>query len=192
MARPRGTKEQRQQAMRLATGAGKFIGYIRVSTSGQEQNGHSLEGQIARLRMTAEAEGLELVDIVQDVESGAKQRDGLDALWQRLRDGEAEGVLIMRLDRLGRSLAALAALVDEAKKLQASILAVDGGWQIRRGEVNGALPVLMGVAEMERDLISRRTREGLAAAKAKGVQRTPARWRIGQPHFAARGRQSHR
>lgn len=175
MARPRGSREQRQRDMRLAKGAGKMLGYIRVSTTGQEQNGHSLDGQITRLKMVADAEGLQLVDVVQDVESGAKQRDGLDSLWKRIRDGEAEGCIIMRLDRLGRSLKDLAALIDEAKKLKASILAVDGGWQIRHGEeINAALPVLMGIAEMERGLISRRTKEGLAAARQKGV-------RLGRP-----------
>ena len=46
-----------------------------------------------------------------------------------------------------------------------------GGWQVRQGkDENSALPVLMGVAEMERALISRRTKEGLAAARAKGVK----------------------
>lgn len=174
MARPRGSKAERARAMRLQTGGGKFLGYIRVSTAGQEQEGHSLDGQEARLRLLAEAEGLELLEIVQDVESGAKQRDGLDAAWERVRKGEAEGLIIMRLDRLGRSLKDLAALKDEAKELQASILAVDGGWQVRRGEPNGALSVLMGVAEMERELISRRTKEGLAAARRKGK-------RLGRP-----------
>ena len=174
MARPRGTRQERDRALRLASGGGKFLGYIRVSTAGQEQDGHSLDGQAARLRLLAEAEGLELLEIVQDVESGAKQRDNLDAAWARVQSGEAEGLVIMRLDRLGRSLRDLAALKDEAKELQASILAVDGGWQVRRGEVNGALSVLMGVAEMERELVSRRTKEGLAVARRKGQ-------RLGRP-----------
>ena len=171
MARPRGSRKQRDDEARLMTGAGRMIGYIRVSTSGQQENGHSLAGQNKALRDSADREGLTLVDVVQDVESGAKQRDNLDAAWERVKAGEAEGIMFLRLDRLGRSLAALAALVDEAEKLKASLYAVEGGWQIRRGEtVNSALPVLMGVAQMERSLISRRTKEGLAAARAKGVR----------------------
>jgi len=147
-----------------------MIGYMRVSTSGQEANGHSLAGQRARLADAAAREGFVLVDVVQDVESGAKQRDGLDAAWARVKAGEAEGIAFLRLDRLGRSLAALASLVAEARDLGASLYAVEGGWQLRHGQdVNGALPVLMGVAEMERAMISRRTKEGLAAARAKGV-----------------------
>ena len=171
MARPRGTRKQREQAARMTTGAGRMIGYVRVSTAGQEQNGHSLDGQRTRLQEAAKREGFELVGILHDVESGAKQRDGLDAAWERVKVGQAEGIAFLRLDRLGRSLAALAGLVQEARDLGASLYAVEGGWQLRQGQdVNGALPVLMGVAEMERAMISRRTKEGLAAARAKGVK----------------------
>jgi len=171
MPRPRGTTRERAQERRLSMGGGKLIGYVRVSTIGQETNGHSLEGQRARLAQAAEAEGFELVEIVEDVESGAKRRDGLDGAWERVRAGEVEGVAFLRLDRLGRSLAALAQLVAEARDLGASLYAADGGWQVRRGEdASAALPVLMGVAEMERQMISRRTKEGLAAARAKGVR----------------------
>ena len=175
MARPRGSKKQRAQAARMTTGAGRMIGYVRVSTTGQQENGHSLDGQVARLKDAAAREGFELVGILQDVESGAKQRDGLDAAWERVKIGQAEGIAFLRLDRLGRSLASLASLVAEARELGASLYAVEGGWQVQGGaDVNAALPVLMGVAEMERALISRRTKEGLAAARAKGV-------RLGRP-----------
>jgi len=115
MARPRGTRQQRQQALRLANGAGKFIGYIRVSTAGQEQNGHSLQGQITRLQEVADREGFDLLEVVQDVESGAKRRDGLDDVWARVRAGEAEGILFPKLDRLGRSQLHLASLVEQAR-----------------------------------------------------------------------------
>jgi len=171
MARPRGSRKQREQDRRLATGAGRMLGYIRVSTSGQETNGHSLDGQIARLRAAAEAHKVELLEIVQDVESGAKQRDGLDAVWDRVLTGEAEGILFPKLDRLGRSQLHLASLVKEARDRGISLLSSDEGWQVERGELrNEALPFLIALAQVERERISRRTKEGLAAARAKGVQ----------------------
>lgn len=170
MARPRGTKKQREAEKRLMTGAGRFIGYIRVSTAGQECNGHSLDGQAARLREAAAREGVDLVDVVQDVESGAKQRDGLDDVWARVRAGEAEGVLLPKLDRLGRSQLHLASLVREACDRGISLLSSDEGWHVCRGELrNEALPFLIALARVERERISRRTKEGLAAARTEGV-----------------------
>ena len=57
MPRPRGTTRERAQERRLSMGGGKLIGYVRVSTIGQETNGHSLEGQRARLIQAAERRG---------------------------------------------------------------------------------------------------------------------------------------
>lgn len=169
MARPRGSKKQREQQARLATGGGRFIGYIRVSTADQEENGHSLAGQVARLQEAAAREGVELLDVVQDVKSGAKQRDGLDEVWARVLAGEAEGILTPKIDRLGRSQLHLASLVEDARRRGISILTSDEGWQVRRGAlVNETLPFLIALAQVERERISRRTKEGLAAAKSKG------------------------
>lgn len=160
---------------RLAKGAGKFIGYIRVSTSGQEQNGHSLQGQVARLHEAADREGFDLLEVVQDVESGAKQRDGLDDVWARVQAGEAEGIMFPKLDRLGRSQLHLASLVEQARDQGITLFSSDEGMQVYRGKLqNEALPFLIALAQVERERISRRTKDGLAAAKAKGI-------RLGQP-----------
>jgi DNA invertase Pin-like site-specific DNA recombinase len=170
MARPRGTKKQREQQARLITGAGRFIGYIRVSTADQGTNGHSLDGQITRLHEAATREGIALVDLVRDVESGAKQRDGLDDVWARVTAGEAEGILFPKLDRLGRSQLHLASLVEQARDQGISLLSSDEGWQVFRGELrNETLPFLIALAQVKRERISRRTKEGLAAARTKGV-----------------------
>ena len=171
MARPRGTAMQRRQAERLVNGAGRFIGYIRVSTVGQDTNGHSLAGQTTRLQEAARREGVELVDIVHEVESGAKQRDELDEVWKRVRAGEAEGILFPKLDRLGRSQLHLAECVEVAQAEGISLLSSDEGWHVQRGRlVNEALPFLIALAQVERERISRRTKEGLQAAREKGVR----------------------
>ena len=171
MATTRDIKERRATTTRPEGCAGKFIGYCRVSTRAREENHYSPEGQVALLHARAALEGIEIIQVVQDTENGAKQRDGLGGVWRRVLAGEAEGLVFLRLDRLGRSLTALATLVDEARLHGCSLLAVDGGWQVRRGEiVSYSLSVLMGVAQTERELTSRLTREGLAAAKSKGVR----------------------
>jgi DNA invertase Pin-like site-specific DNA recombinase len=52
-----------------------------------------------------------------------------------------------------------------------SLLSTDEGWQVKGGELrNEALPFMIALAQVERERISRRTKEGLAAARAKGVK----------------------
>ena len=175
MPRPRGSTKQREHRRRLVTGGGRMIGYIRVSTAEQGSNGYSLDGQEERLQAAAEREGVELVEVVCDVKSGAKQRDGLDEAWARVVAGEAEGILFPKLDRLGRSQLHLASLVEQARDQGLSLLSSDEGWQVYRGELrNEALPFLIALAQVERERISRRTREGLAVVKRSGK-------RLGRP-----------
>ena len=57
MPRPRGSRKQREQEARLATGRGRLVGYLRVSTEGQQNHGHSLAGQEQRLREACERAG---------------------------------------------------------------------------------------------------------------------------------------
>lgn len=175
MPRPRGTQKQREAEKRLARGKGKFIGYIRVSTAEQGTKGHSLEGQRRRLHDFAEREGYQLLDVICDVESGAKERDGLREAQERITAGEAEGLIFPKLDRVGRSQLHLARLIEWAREHSVTLISTDEGIQVYRGVLrNEALPFLIALAQVERERISRRTKEGLAAAKRKGI-------RLGRP-----------
>lgn len=171
MARPRGNGKERQREARLATGAGRMIGYVRVSTQAQGATGHSLAGQVTRLQEVAAREGLELVDVVQEVESGAKERDGLAEVQSRIMAGEAQGIMFPKVDRLGRNQIHLLKVVAWAVAEGVDLLAADEGWQVRDGKkVDKMLPIRLAIAEMELERIRERTRDGLAAAKAKGIK----------------------
>jgi DNA invertase Pin-like site-specific DNA recombinase len=170
MARPRGIGKQRVRQARLAKGAGRLIGYVRVSTAEQGERGHSLDGQRERLAEVCAREGYELCDVVSDIESGAKQRPQFEEAWRRVLAGEAEGLVFPKLDRVGRSQIHLARIVEQAREQGISLLSADEGWQVRQGELlNEALPFLIALAQVERERISRRTTEGLRAARNKGV-----------------------
>jgi DNA invertase Pin-like site-specific DNA recombinase len=170
MARPRGSKRQREQKERLATGAGKVIGYIRVSTADQGTWGHSLHGQRERLAKRAADEGLELTDVVAEVASGSKARDGLAEVQRRVIAGEAQGIIFPKIDRLGRSMIHLLKIVEWAEAERVDLLSSDEGWQVRNGEkVDRMLPFRCAMAQVERERIGERTREGLAAARSKGA-----------------------
>lgn len=175
MARPRGNGKKREMQERKKTGGGKLIGYIRVSTTGQGTNGHSLAGQEARLRAVAEQEGFDLIDVVADVESGAKERDALADVQRRIMAGEAQGIIFPKIDRLGRSMIHLLKLVQWAEQEGVDLLATDEGWQVRDGQkADKMLPFRLAMAEVELERIRDRTREGLRAAREKGV-------RLGRP-----------
>lgn len=141
MARPRGSRKHRQTQQRLATGGDRLIGYIRVSAAEQGANGHTLYGQRTRLEEAAQRHGYELLEVVEEVESGAKERDGLREAQQRVEAGEAEGLLFPKLDRLGRSQIHLAQLVQWACEGGVTLLSADEGMKVERGEhCDEALP----------------------------------------------------
>lgn len=175
MARPRGTRVSKEQRSRLATGAGKLLGYVRVSTTQQGTNGHSLDAQRTRLEEAAAREGFTLVGVVAEVESGAKERDGLAQVQARVLSGEAQGIIFPKVDRLGRSMVHLLKVVDWAVLNHVDLLSADEGWQVRDGKkVDKMLPFRLAMAEVELERIRERTRDGLRAAKQKGV-------RLGRP-----------
>lgn len=131
---------------------------------------HSLAGQRTRLEQTAQSLGYDLLEIIEEVESGAKERDGLKEAQARIDAGEAEGLIFPKLDRIGRSQIHLAALVKWAQDNGVTLLSTDEGMMVEQGVLrNEALPFLIALAQVERERISRRTKEGLAAARAKGV-----------------------
>lgn len=86
----------------------RLIGYLRVSTNGQANNGTSLDGQRETIQSWADENGHDIVAWYQDAGvSGTKElnnRDGLADAFHDLREGKAEGLVVYRLDRLARDL----------------------------------------------------------------------------------------
>ena len=158
-------------AKKSTTGIGKAIGYIRVSTKNQEENGHSIAGQIQRVKDRCHEQGLNLIDVITEVECSTKERERFNDVQRRLDEDEAQVLVCAKFDRVGRSQIHLASIVEWAVKNKIDILSADEGWQIRAGKkVNKMLPFIIAFAEVELERIRERTCEGLAAAKAKGVR----------------------
>jgi len=170
MGRPRGTKRERERAMRGNVRAA--VGYIRVSTVGQATEGHSLAGQAERIAAACQAEGYRLLAIYWDVASGGRtDREGLRQAQATVDTGRADALAFAKLDRVTRSLQHGAGLVEWARAGGHTLLASDEGTLVREGTlVQESLPFMLAMACVERERISRRTREGLAAARAAGVQ----------------------
>jgi len=146
------------------------IGYIRVSTMEQAQDGVSLELQRDRLAAYAELYDLEIIDIIEDAGVSGKslRRDGLDAVLGRMEAGEASGVLVYKLDRLTRSVADLGALIEKYFAGKYRLLSVQD--QIDTSTANGRFVcnLLGSVAQWEREVISERTTAALRHKKQNG------------------------
>lgn len=148
----------------------KLIGYCRVSTEQQATDGASLEAQKAQLTAYASAFGYELVGFEVDAGASAKSLDrpALKSALARLEAGEADGLLVVKLDRLSRRLRDMVELVDTYFQSRFSLLSVNES--IDTGTPTGRLilNVLASVAEWEREAAAERTRAVMDHMKAQG------------------------
>ncbi len=148
----------------------KAVGYIRVSTNRQADNGYGLEAQADQIRQYCEVHGLELVALIPDVMSG-KRTDklyGRIAAITAIRTGMANVLVVNTLDRSSRSMADGAKLVADAKAEGWRIVGLDGTDSNTVSQLTAHARLL--VAEEERELISKRTKQGLIKARQSGKQ----------------------
>ncbi len=146
----------------------KVIGYIRVSTSMQAEEGVSLQAQTARLQAYAVAMNLELVRIeTDDISAKNMDRPGLQAGLQALDAGEASGLLIFKLDRLTRSVRDLSTLLEDYFH-RFALLSVCDAIDTRTATGRMILNVLTSVAQWEREACSERTKAALSHLKSQG------------------------
>jgi DNA invertase Pin-like site-specific DNA recombinase len=142
-----------------------IITYIRVSTSQQGRSGLGIEAQRAALRHFANVEGFEVAREFVEVETG-KGADALDRRPQ-LKAALAAArkhrchVAVAKLDRLSRDVHFISGLMAHRVPFVVAELGADVAPFV--------LHLFAALAEKERSLISTRTRQALAAAKARGV-----------------------
>lgn len=147
--------------------------YIRVSTADQAANGHGLDAQ--RAAITDEASRRGWTDVVWYEDAGKSGKDldrpAMTALLEDVRRGDV--LVISKLDRLSRSLVDFSALMERAQRQKWNVVALDLGIDLSTPHGEFMASVLAAMARWERRIIGQRTREGMAAAKAKG--RLPGR-----------------
>ncbi len=132
----------------------KAIGYVRVSTNRQAENGFGLEAQKRQLEHFCAANGYELVSVIPDVMSGKKASKlyGRAAAVAAIRAGIANVLLVNALDRASRSTLDGLQLVKDAQDEGWRVLSLDG---VDSDKVERLwLTVRMGFAEEEREKIS--------------------------------------
>ncbi|MBM3267804.1 MAG: recombinase family protein [Candidatus Sericytochromatia bacterium] len=162
----------------------KAIGYIRVSTQEQAAEGISLAAQEAKIRAYADLYGLDLVDVVTDAGVSAKSLDrpGLADALARLEAGEADGLVILKLDRLTRSVSDWEALIDRhfGERAGKALMSVSDQIDTRSAGGRLVLRVLVTVSMWEREAVAERTALALAHKQAQGehVGSVPFGYRI--------------
>ena len=144
----------------------KTVAYLRVSTTDQDtaKNRHDI------LEFSNKRD-LGKVKFVEEKVSGAKSwkerkiKEIIDEL------GEGDSLIVPELSRLGRSMLEIMEMLSVAKQKGIAIYDVKNGIEIN-GRFQGELMAMIFsiASQIERDLIIKRTTEGLRAAKAKGVQ----------------------
>lgn len=154
-----------------------FVPYRRVSTREQADKGAGLDAQKTTMTFGLQMKEAEALtwDCVDRGKSGKNlQRNGLDTAIKLVRAGEAGGIMVSKLDRLSRSLLDFAWLMATAEKEGWNIALLDLGVDLRNPAGKAMAQMLAIFAEFERNVISQRTKDGLAEKKFQGV-------RLGRP-----------
>ena len=138
---------------------GRFVAYYRVSTDEQGKSGLSLDAQRRAVVDCLDGGKWDLVDEFTEIESGKRaDRPELKKAIAACKKHRAK-LIIAKLDRLSRNVAFIATLMER----KVDFLCCDNPTATKF-----TIHILAAVAEFERDAISKRTKDALAAAKAKG------------------------
>ena len=144
----------------------KTVGYLRVSTGSQDLGNQKLAIlDYARQKHFA-------IDQFVEVRASSRKSRGqrrIDELLGSLAAGDR--LVVSELSRLGRSLGQVIQIVEELVTQKTHFVAIKEGirFEGKQDLQTKVMIALFGLfAEVERDLISERTKEGLAAARAKG------------------------
>jgi DNA invertase Pin-like site-specific DNA recombinase len=139
----------------------KFVSYLRVSTSRQGVDGLGMSAQKRAVETFINGGQAKLIAEYREVESGRRRdRPELDKAIALCREQKAT-LLIAKLDRLARNAAFLLNLRDSGVDFVACDMPHADKFTVG---------IMALVAEKERDMISQRTKEGLAAAKRRGTK----------------------
>ena len=165
-------RKRRVVIVRSADGKLRVIGYVRVSTEEQAHDGSSLINQEERIRAYCELYGLDLVRIERDAGVSAKtlDREALSVVIDELERGTVDGVVIMKLDRLTRSLRDWSDLIDRffSDKAGRRLFSVNDSIDTRTPSGRMVLNMIMTVAQWEREETAYRTANALQGKIARG------------------------
>lgn len=139
----------------------RAVGYLRVSTEEQAKEGVSLAAQRRRIEAWAVAHDSEVAAVFEDDglsgSLGPERRPGLAAALAMLKRGEANCLVVLKLDRLFRRTRGVLDLVDLSERHRWSLCSVSESLDTKSASGRMVVTVLAAFAQMERDLAAERT-----------------------------------
>jgi DNA invertase Pin-like site-specific DNA recombinase len=157
-----------------------MLGYSRVSTEEQANSRNGLEAQRHAIDTEAERRGWTVEHYTDEGVSGKIVGPRLLEVLQLLASGQADGLVVSKLDRLSRSIINAATVIENAQKQGWCLVVLDMDLDLTTAAGRLIARQLVSFAEYERELIGERTKAALAAKKARGE-------RIGRPRLAKPG-----
>lgn len=151
--------------------------YTRKSSEeGLEQEFNSLDAQYEACKAYIASQRHEGWTLVRDryddggISGGTMERPALKALLADVASGKVDVIVIYKIDRLTRSLADFARIVEQLEKASASFVSVTQSFNTKTSMGRLMLHVLLSFAQFEREVGAERVRDKIAASKAKGMR----------------------
>lgn len=161
----------------MSAETGLFFGYCRVSTEEQADSRNGLEAQRAAIDAEVGRRGWTVEHYADEGVSGKYINGDLREVLQLLASGQGEGLIVAKLDRLARSVVHAANIIENAQAQGWSLVVLDLSLDLTTAAGRLMARTVVNFAEYERELISERTKAGLAAKKQRGEP-------IGRPRLA--------
>ena len=144
------------------------VGYVRVSTNAQVEEGVSLEAQKNRIQAYSNLYGLQLLEIVEDAGLSGKSiagRPGIQKVLDLVSSRKTSHLVVVKLDRLARNVKECCEIVEHLEKKKVSLHSVTE--KIDTGSANGRLffVILSAMAAWEREVNGERVKAALTHKK---------------------------
>lgn len=143
----------------------KAFAYARVSTHEQEEIGHSLAAQRATIERYCAAEDIEIVELLSEVASGGDhpmKRTNFRYILEQLQKGKANMIIVVKLDRLSRCSKDINMLIESFEEWGVVLHSISEKIDLSNAYGRFMFGILRDLAQMEKDLISERTKASLA------------------------------
>ena len=147
------------------------IGYIRVSTLNQAEEGVSLEAQRRKIEAYCDLHDMRLTEVTEDAGISGKSvsgRPGIQMVIDRVKARKVDNVVVYKLDRLARNLKEACEISELMQKKGVALHSITE--KIDTGSATGKLfyHILSSMNQWEREVISERTVTALSLKKSKG------------------------
>ena len=159
----------------------RAIGYVRVSIEEQARDGLSMGAQRERIESYCHAKQIELLEILSDEGVSGKSlhnRPGILKALERARE-ESCTLVVVKLDRLSRKTLDILEILEDGTRGKWEVHSIDDSLDTGTAMGRFAVTMMAGLAQLEREQISERTKKALAFKKRQGHE-------MGAPAFGER------